>query len=224
MAGTAKEHGNQVQFDDWEKKGPVILGPYTSHIWRHDPKHLQFLFSRYLFVSKMLQGKGEVLEVGCGDAIGTPIVLQTVGKVYGTDFEPLVIEAAKKCMDPSAACEFFVQDITEKPFHRKVDAAFSLDCIEHIPTNVEHAFYRHIAASLKEDGVFIMGTPNVTAQAYASAGSREGHVNLQSHETMRASLAQYFRNVFLFSMNDGMVHTGYYPMAQYLVGMGVGLR
>ncbi len=33
---------------------------------------------------------------------------------------------------------------------------------------------------------------------------------------MKALLEHYFENVFLFSMNDEVVHTGYYPMAHYL--------
>ena len=31
-------------------------------------------------------------------------------------------------------------------------------------------------------------------------------------------------NVFLFSMNDEIIHTGFYPLAHYLVAKGVGLR
>lgn len=27
---------------------------------------------------------------------------------------------------------------------------------------------------------------------------------------------------FLFSMNDEVVHTGYYPMAHYLIAVGIG--
>jgi hypothetical protein len=30
---------------------------------------------------------------------------------------------------------------------------------------------------------------------------------------------QYFSRVFVFSMNDEVVHTGFYPMAQYLFVM-----
>ena len=75
----------QLQINDYCKKGGVVLGPYTSHIWRDDPKHLLFLLARYKFCSKLLAGKNNVLEVGCGDSFGTAIVLQTVKKVHGID-------------------------------------------------------------------------------------------------------------------------------------------
>lgn len=40
----AKEPQNQPQFDSY-KKNHVTLGPFTSHIWRDDPKHIGFLVS-----------------------------------------------------------------------------------------------------------------------------------------------------------------------------------
>ena len=35
---------------------------------------------------------------------------------------------------------------------------------------------------------------------------------------------KYFENSFLFSMNDEVVHTGFGPMAHYLIILGVGLK
>ena len=37
---------------------------------------------------------------------------------------------------------------------------------------------------------------------------------------MRALLDKFFHNVFVFSMNDEVVHTGYAPMAHYVFGLG----
>jgi hypothetical protein len=33
-------------------------------------------------------------------------------------------------------------------------------------------------------------------------------------------LSQFFHNVFIFSMNDEVVHTGFHPMAHYIIGLG----
>ena len=65
---------------------------------------------------------------------------------------------------------------------------------------------------------------NITAQHYASALSQAGHINMKSAETLRQTMESYFHNVFIFSMNDEVVHTGFHPMAHYLFAMGVGLR
>jgi hypothetical protein len=41
---------------------------------------------------------------------------------------------------------------------------------------------------------------------------------------LKALLDIYFENSFIFSMNDEVVHLGYYPMAHYLFGVGVGKK
>ena len=220
----AKEKQNQTQFDTYQKKGGIILGPYTSHIWRTDPKHLSFLLARYKFCSKMLQGKKKILEIGCGDSIGSALVLQTVESIHAIDFEPIVISDAINRNENPKRCSYEVHDITQKALDQKFDAAFSLDVIEHVPQNLENNFMKNIVDSLNKNSIFILGTPNITASAYASAGSLEGHINLKSAETLKTLMDQYFENSFIFSMNDEIVHTGFYPMANYIIGIGVGLK
>lgn len=220
----AKEPQNQKQFDNYFEKGGAQLGPYTTHIWKEDPRHLGFLLARYKFCAKMLGGKENILEVGCGDSIGTPVVLQEVKKVHCIDFEPIVIEDAEERNSNKERCSYAVHDMLQSSVQGDFDGAFCLDVIEHIPPQEEALFIKNMADSLTEDGVLIVGTPNITAHEYASEGSRLGHVNLKSGKTLKNSLQGYFRNVFLFSMNDEVVHTGYSPMAHYLLCMGVGKK
>lgn len=225
LIGT-KEPQNQSQIDDFRHLGPAMMGPWTSHIWRNDPRHLGFLLARYKFVSKMLAGANKVLEIGCGDAVGTPVVLQTVGSIHGIDFEPLVLnDAIERYKNEGVErASFSVHNILEKKLVDIFDAAFSLDVIEHIPESLEDLFMNNIVSSLSSQAVFIIGTPNITAKDYASPASAEGHINLKGAETLKSLLLKKFHNVFMFSMNDEIVHTGYSPMAHYLLGMGVGKR
>jgi hypothetical protein len=73
-----------------------------------------------------------------------------------------------------------------------------------------------MAASLSPQGVCLIGSPSLQSQVYASPPSKAGHVNCKDAPGMRATMARHFHNVFIFSMNDEVVHTGFYPMAQYL--------
>ena len=222
MEQQAKETQNQIQFDNYNVS-PVTLGPYTSHIWRTDPKHLGFLLARYKFVAKMLEGRSRVLEIGVGDAFGLPVVAQTVGSIHALDWEPLLLDDNRRRLN-GISCTFECMDITENSPQGTFDAAYSLDVIEHIPEERDSLFMQNICNALTASGTFIIGTPNITAGAYASEASMEGHINLKSQKSLKALLQPYFENVFMFSMNDEMVHTGYGPMAHYLIGMGVGLK
>ena len=221
-----KEPQNQIQIDRYYQDGPFEIGTWTSHIARSDPRHLAFILSRYKFCAKMLEGKEKVLEVGCGDGFGLPIVMQTVGSVTGIDFEPLVIDDDRKRFQRERIerAVFLVHDICEGSLPNKFDAMYSLDVIEHIPSEKEIAFLKNISFSLKSHGLCIIDTPNITAEKYASEGSRQGHINLKSVKTLKDLMSWYFYNVFSFSMNDEVVHTGYSPMAHYIICMGVGVR
>jgi 2-polyprenyl-3-methyl-5-hydroxy-6-metoxy-1,4-benzoquinol methylase len=164
--------------------------------------------------------------VGCGDATGTRIVLQNVGHVHGVDFEPLVLNDAveRYRREGVSNASFSIHDMIAGPCSGDFEGAYSLDVIEHIPQEKEATFLDNICRSLNQHGVLILGTPNITALEHASAESHAGHVNLKTVSTLHTLLSTRFHNVFVFSMNDEVVHTGFYPMAHYLIGMGVGIR
>jgi 2-polyprenyl-3-methyl-5-hydroxy-6-metoxy-1,4-benzoquinol methylase len=221
----SRETQYQIQFDTIREKGPVRLGPTASHLWRSDPRHLGFLLARYKFCAKMLVGKSDVLDIGCGDGFGIKTMLQEVKSVHAIDFDPLFIDWAREnAEDEGLNCTFSVIDITRETVEGKFDAAYSLDLIEHIKPELEDDCLKNICKALKPDAVCIVGTPNITAKAYASEWSNRGHINLKSGESLRELLSGYFRNVFIFSMNDEVVHTGFSPMVHYLMGVGVGVK
>lgn len=220
---SCKEAQYDTQFKALEDLGHVNLGPTASYIWRNDPRHLCFLLARYKFCSKLLAGKKNVLEVGCGEGFGLRIVLQTVERIHGIDFDPLFIELAEKQYSKeNFKCSFSVLDITrETPDKGPYDGAYALDFIEHIHPDLEHEAMVNICKVLSKHAVCIVGTPNINARPYASHGSIIGHINLKNAETLKELMDNYFNNVFIFSMNDEVVHTGFYPMANYLIGVGV---
>jgi 2-polyprenyl-3-methyl-5-hydroxy-6-metoxy-1,4-benzoquinol methylase len=170
----AMEPQYQVQFDTLEDKGPVLLGPTASHLWRSDPRHLGFLLARYKFCAKMLAGKSSVLEVGCGDGFGSRVVLQEVGSVHGVDFDPLFVEwATEQARREGLRSSFSKVDITKQSPAGRFDAAYSLDFIEHILPELEQACMDHICRALEPGAMSIIGTPNATASAHASKWSLE---------------------------------------------------
>src|SRR6184192_4158366 len=174
------------------------------------------LFLRATFVSKMLSGRSNVGEIGCGDAFGTRIVMQEVGRVTGYDFDPVFIEDVQSRRTTRWLHDADVHDILSGPLPQRHDAIYSLDVIEHISCGDEHTYLNNLCLSLEENGVLIIGTPSAESQVYASPSSKLGHINCKNGPELKSLLEQYFHSVFLFSMNDEVVHTGFYPMAHYL--------
>lgn len=91
--------------------------------------------------------------------------------------------------------------------------------MEHIPKAKEASYLKNICASLTENGICIIGIPSIESQIYASADSKLEHVNCKTGEDLKKSLEKYFNQAFLFSMNDEVVHTGFYKMAHYLMAL-----
>jgi len=204
--------------------GAASLGITASYLWHHDPKHVVFTLSRYKFAAKMLAGGKQVAEVGCGDAFGSRLVAAEVGKLDGYDFDPVFVDNAIATNHDRANQRFFVHDILAEPLPRRYDSLYALDVVEHISPRQEKKFILHLVMSLQSPGILILGTPNVTSQPYASRPSREGHVNCKTFDELKALFQQYFKTVFMFSMNDEVVHTGFGPMAHYLFGIGIGIK
>lgn len=222
-----KEVGNQIEMDQYEEMGPYKMGPWTSWMYRSDPRHLVFTLSRYKFVSKLLQGKKTVLELGGGDTFSAPILLQEIEELDVVDFEPHVINTVEEYHDKETIdrINFIIADFTKEiQYKKKYDAVISLDAIEHIELSMENVYLNNIVNALHEDGICIIGTPNKTASAYANPQAAITHINLKDAADLRAIGDTYFKNSFLFSMNDEVVHTGFSPMAHYLFILGVGLK
>jgi cyclopropane fatty-acyl-phospholipid synthase-like methyltransferase len=214
----------QRSIDLLKEQGLTPLGLMTNQAWQDDPKHLLFTLSRYKFVAKMLAEREHVLEVGCADAFGTRIVVQAVKRLTATDFDPVFVEDVLRRMDPKWKFDCRQHDLLQGPFPGTYDAAYALDVIEHIQPKDELAFTGNIAKSLSPQGALILGCPTIQSQAHASPQSKAGHVNCKDGKSMRALLGQFFHNVFVFSMNDEVVHTGFAPMAHYVLGLGCGRK
>jgi len=205
------------EFED--SVGIEQFGLIANHTWNADPKKLGIMMSRYKFVAKMFDGLTNVLEVGCGDAFASRIVLQSVGKLTVSDVDPTFLQDVNSRLNPRWPMNVELHDMTEKPLSGDFDGVFAMDVFEHIPPKDERKFLRNVCDSMANQGVLILGIPSLESQQYASAANKLGHVNCKSGEQFRSLLREFFHNVFTFSMNDEVVHTGYFPMAHYLISV-----
>lgn len=213
---TTREPQYQNCLDIRDRKGLVGLGLRGAQVWTENPKHLLFILARYKFVAKMFTSFERVLEIGCGDGTGTRLVQQEVKHVTAIDFDEIFITDLMQRTDPEWPLVLKVHDMLQGPVDGEFDGIYALDVLEHIQPEMEDLFIRNTLSSLKTDGSLIFGMPSLESQLYASPPSKAGHVNCKSGREFRAVMERYFRHVFLFSMNDEVLHTGFYPMSHYL--------
>ena len=214
----------QQSIVDVQKRGAEGLGLMTSWAYMDDPKRLTFTFARYKFVAKMLAGFEHVLEAGCGDAFVSRVVRQSVKRLTAVDFDQSFVDDANSRRSARWPIECFQHDLLEGPVPGKFGGIYSLDVLEHIPKRKERRFLDNLIASLTRHGVLIVGMPSLQSQSYASPQSKKGHVNCKDQRDLGVLMQQYFHNVFLFSMNDEVVHTGYAPMSHYHIALCCGKK
>jgi cyclopropane fatty-acyl-phospholipid synthase-like methyltransferase len=224
MTKTKGEEQYQEAIDLFRTKGFERLGYISGWAYLDDPKRLAFIFARYKFVAKMLQGCARVLEVGCGDAFFSRIVRQEVDHLMAVDFDAELVADARDRGSDRWPIEVKVHDMLDGPVEGAFDGAYSLDVLEHISVADEDRFLSNMVASLDPHGTVIIGMPSLQSQAYASAHSKIGHVNCKDQRDLKRLMQKYFHNVYVFSMNDEVVHTGYHAMAHYNLALCCGKR
>lgn len=202
----------------------IPLGPFTSYGLMYDPKHLAFVLSRYKFVAKLLQGRERVMEVGSGDGFGIPLVADVVKHLYAVDWDQRFLDGNARRLKHLTNVSFVKANLNSESPNMEVDAAYWIDVLEHLDADTETTVIENILRCLPDDGVLITGTPNKTAAPYASHQSKALHINLKTMDELRTLMQRYFRNVFMFGMNDEVLHTGYAPMCHYMWSLAIGVR
>jgi cyclopropane fatty-acyl-phospholipid synthase-like methyltransferase len=214
----------QECIDHFRTQGFERLGFVSGWAYLDDPKRLAFALARYKFVAKMLQGCNRVLEIGCGDAFCSRIVRQEVEHLTAIDFDADFVADARERGSKRWPIEVRMHDMLDGPVDGSFDGQYSLDVLEHISSSDEDRFLTNAVASLTPHGTMIIGMPSLQSQAYASAHSKIGHVNCKDQRDLKRLLQKCFHNVYAFSMNDEVVHTGYHAMAHYNLVLCCGKR
>lgn len=220
-----KQHNsdNIINYDEG-----LNLGLYYSSMFVQQSRHVLFTLSRYKFVCQLMRYRDrvKVLELGCQEAMGSLLLAQNtrLEGYTGIDFDHNAITWNQAHFPSNFVFieeDFFkCSNIDGAPF----DLVFSLDVIEHIDKKNEDQFCRVMCNNLKNDGVVVVGTPSIYMSPYACEESKIGHVNLFDQKRLYKLMSRYFNNVFIFNMNDEVVHTGFDQMSCYMFAVCTGKR
>lgn len=217
-----KEYDLWNKYGATQKESSVLLGPHSSYQWNNSRRHLLFSAARYKFAMKMIgniyePNKKTILDLGCSDGFGTYYAAEYAKAVLGVDFDEEAIGYAKENYKGNNI-EFKLENFLDKKYG-DFDGIVSFDVIEHIyPENVESYMWT-VILNLCRGGVFVVGTPSLETQQYSKENVSGAHVNVYIGEDFYTMLKGYFHNVFLFTQNDEIIHTGHLRMANYLIAV-----
>jgi SAM-dependent methyltransferase len=197
---------------------PVTLGRYVGYWFDRTPRRALYCASYYKFAARLIGRDCRVLDVGCSEGLGTWLLASECGSARGIDPDEAAVRVAREnWRDPRI--EFECGDFLDAP-PGEYGAVVNFDVIEHIFPRHADDFLARIGDNLVDNGMAVVGTPSLEGQAYASEVSKAGHVNVYSGERLEAAMRRHFRHVFMFAANDEVVHTGFLPMAHYLIAVG----
>jgi 2-polyprenyl-3-methyl-5-hydroxy-6-metoxy-1,4-benzoquinol methylase len=197
-------------------KSNITLGANTSAILLSDPKLILFTLSKYKFAGKHINKSDIVLEIGCMDGFASLLLSSFCKELIAVDFYQSHIQDAKKYIcEHVENIEFKGLDFLESEFDLEFDFCVSFDVLEHIDPKQSDLFIDKVFAALKHDGSAIIGVPSLNAQRYTSNVNKNSHINCKSRQSRLCELRKKFKKVYVYSMNDEVVHTGYFEMAQY---------
>ena len=192
------------------------FGTSSNWKWFNDPRQFFISLARYKFVARLLSGKKSVLEIGCSDGFNSRVVLQEVKNLTISDVDKKILKSARKIKNKKWKFKIIEHNFIKKKLNKHFDAIYLLDVLEHINKKKEKIFIKNILNSLNKNGVLIVGMPSLEFQKYSRSKIISGHVNCKSGDQLKKLLLKFFDNVFIFSMNDETVHTGFQKMACYL--------
>lgn len=209
------------KYGSTQKESYVTLGPHSSYQWNNSRRHLLFTAARYKFAMKMIGNLYEpdektILDLGCSDGFGTYYVAEFAKFVMGVDFDEEAIQYAEKV---SEGGDFYKAENFLNKKYGEFDGVVSFDVIEHIYPENEESYMKTVLMNLKNTGTFIIGTPSFEIQQYSKENITGAHVNVYTGEKFYRMLKRYFHNVYLFTQNDEIIHTGHLRMANYLIAV-----
>ena len=210
-----EKFGTKKHFKKMSEVKKEKFGISANWKWFNDPRQFFISLARYKFVAKILSDKKSVLEIGCSDGFNSRILLQEVKNLTISDIDNDMLKNAKEIINSKWKLKVIEHNFERKRLSKKFDAIYTLDTLEHINKKKEQIFIKNVSNSLNNDGVLVVGAPSLEFQKFSRPKKLTGHINCKTGAQLKRFLLKFFANVFIFSMNDETVHTGFQKMSCY---------
>lgn len=173
--------------------------------------------ARFKFVAKLLSKEDTVLDLGCGNGYSSYFFSKFCKKVTGVDLYANIPAVSKKMAAENLT--FIKADILSPPAiisNYGTTVVTAIDVIEHFHKKDGEKIVGIYSKILSAHGMMIIGTPNKFSEMYRSRQSKDIHFYEYRPDELKELCNKYFNRTILFSMNDELVHTGFYKLAWFI--------
>ena len=186
-------------------------------MYAENPLMATIKLARFKFVSKMLDKRDIVLDLGCGNGISTHYYSYYCDHVIGVDIQEAVKDSWDK--NENTKIQFLRKDIlTDAPYNLDSFSVITcVDVIEHFSKDDGERILQLSSSALKrsEGGIMIIGSPSVHSQPFRASHNKLHHIHEYDPDELQQLCGKYFSRTFQFSMNDELVHTGFNKLSWF---------
>lgn len=163
----------------------------------NDPELYIEHIQRYSSIVECVKDK-IVIDAACGEGYGSAILAEKAKRVIGFDIDAGAVERANKNYGKTNV-EFHQGDISKLPIDDKVaDVFVSFETIEHVDEKLQKKFISEVKRVLKDDGIFIISSPNKAIYSDLFHYHNEFHVHELYKEEFTDLLKCEFEHIHLF--------------------------
>jgi len=153
---------------------------------------------RYQFASQFVKNKS-ILDLACGSGYGS-VFLKKMGATHVKGIDSSV-ETVSYCNAKynDVGVDFVVGNVNNiTSDDNSVEVIVSMETLEHVDSETQHKFLGEVSRVLKDDGVFIVSTPNIAV----TPGNNPFHLKELTYLEFSELLNKYFSNVKIFFQDN----------------------
>lgn len=197
---------------------PVVFDRQLAGDLSHGAEHVLHLMSCYKFASKMIGSGKRVLDVGCGEGLGTWLLAKECGCAEGLDTDPGVISrAGQNWEDPRISFTCREPDDLGKG---QWDAIVLFQAIGDSPLQAKVDLFAKASDRLVHDGILVAGLFGSGERSSLAPGSDDQRDAILPQAWLKNEMRRYFKHVFMFGANDEIIHVWPLPPMNHIIALG----
>lgn len=173
-----------------------------------DPAAFFFRMARYKFIWRHLRPTDRVLELACGDGMGSYFLATGASKVVGVDLEPEFIDHATRTFvreNLRFECGNALTHRDEEPH----DVVLALNLLDILAPEEKERLHETVTRALSPAGCAYYAGVNAAFRHLGTDRRKEMHKEEQTAQQYRHMLEAWFERVDIYSMNDEFVLPSY---------------